>query len=149
MSKYKKILIAVDLSNESKAVIEQGLNFCTEECKPHIVHVMSSLRSVIGDIPYGLPSTVSYADMSGHIQKSKRDGLNALLDEFDLEHSQGHILEGNPADAIKKYAQENLIDLIVLGTHGQHGVQLLLGSTANSVLHAAPCDVLAVRNLNK
>jgi len=37
------------------------------------------------------------------------------------------------------------MDLIVLGTHGQKGVQLLLGTTANSVLHGSNCDVLAVR----
>ena len=37
------------------------------------------------------------------------------------------------------------MDLIVLGTHGQKGVQLLLGATANSVLHGSCCDVLAVR----
>jgi universal stress protein A len=37
------------------------------------------------------------------------------------------------------------MELIVLGTHGQKGVQLLLGATANSVLHGADCDVLAVR----
>jgi universal stress protein A len=35
--------------------------------------------------------------------------------------------------------------LIVIGTHGQKGLQLLLGSTANAVLHGAGCDVLAVR----
>jgi universal stress protein A len=34
---------------------------------------------------------------------------------------------------------------VVLGTHGQKGVQILLGSTANSVLHGANCDVLVVR----
>ena len=36
-------------------------------------------------------------------------------------------------------------DLIVVGSHGRHGLALLLGSTANDVLHGAPCDVLAVR----
>ncbi len=36
-------------------------------------------------------------------------------------------------------------DLIVLGTHGRHGLGLILGSTANGVLHGASCDVLAVR----
>ncbi len=36
-------------------------------------------------------------------------------------------------------------DLIIIGTHGQHGIALLLGSTANAVLHGVSCDVLAVR----
>lgn len=34
--------------------------------------------------------------------------------------------------------------MIVVGSHGRHGLALLLGSTANDVLHGAPCDVLAV-----
>jgi len=33
----------------------------------------------------------------------------------------------------------------VVGSHGRHGLALLLGSTANGVLHGASCDVLAVR----
>jgi universal stress protein A len=37
------------------------------------------------------------------------------------------------------------VDLIVIGSHGREGIQRLLGSTANAVLHGAPCDVLAVR----
>ncbi len=42
-------------------------------------------------------------------------------------------------------AREHGADLIVVGSHGRHGLALLLGSTANAVLHGAPCDVLAVR----
>ena len=43
------------------------------------------------------------------------------------------------------YSSKHEIDLIVLGSHGKHGLNLLLGSTSNSVLHQAPCDVLTVR----
>jgi universal stress protein A len=44
-----------------------------------------------------------------------------------------------------RIAKERGVDLIVVGSHGRHGLQLLLGSTANGVLHLAECDVLAVR----
>ncbi|MBA6354230.1 universal stress protein, partial [Colwellia sp. BRX9-1] len=37
------------------------------------------------------------------------------------------------------------VDLIITGSHGVHGLQLLLGSTCNAILHGAKCDVLAVR----
>ncbi|MGB1202845.1 MAG: universal stress protein [Alloalcanivorax venustensis] len=47
-------------------------------------------------------------------------------------------LDGDPAVV-------EIADLIVLGSHGKHGIRLLLGSTANAVLHRATCDVLAVR----
>ena len=42
-------------------------------------------------------------------------------------------------------AEEHAVDLIVIGSHGRHGLQRILGSTASGVLHTATCDVLAVR----
>ena len=55
------------------------------------------------------------------------------------------VVQGNTRREILRVAEENQVDLIVLGSHGREGIQLLLGSTANAVLHGAPCDVLAVR----
>lgn len=51
---------------------------------------------------------------------------------------------GQPRQEIHRLAAEQACDLIVVGSHGRHGLALLLGSTANDVLHGAPCDVLAV-----
>ena len=51
---------------------------------------------------------------------------------------------GQPRQEIHHLAKEHECDLIVVGSHGRHGLALLLGSTANDVLHGAPCDVLAV-----
>ena len=56
-----------------------------------------------------------------------------------------HLLEGRPATEVHNLCDKLSIDLVVIGTHGQAGLQLLLGSTANSVLHGSKCDVLAVR----
>ena len=56
-----------------------------------------------------------------------------------------HVKLGNPAHKIRDAASELEADLIVVGTHGRHGLGLLLGSTANAVLHGVGCDVLAVR----
>ena len=44
-----------------------------------------------------------------------------------------------------RFAREHAVDLIVVGSHGRHGLALIFGSTANGVLHGACCDVLAVR----
>ncbi|WP_220460082.1 MULTISPECIES: universal stress protein [unclassified Colwellia] len=43
------------------------------------------------------------------------------------------------------FAEHEHVDLIITGSHGVHGLQLLLGSTTNAILHGAICDVLAVR----
>ena len=55
------------------------------------------------------------------------------------------VLLGSPKYEICNYARENHSDLLILGSHGRHGIKLLLGSTANGVLHDMPCDVLAVK----
>jgi universal stress protein A len=56
-----------------------------------------------------------------------------------------HVAQGSTKNEITRLALELQADLIVMGSHGRHGLALLLGSTANAVLHAAPCDVLAIR----
>ena len=55
------------------------------------------------------------------------------------------VVIGSPKTEILALAEDNNADLIVVGSHGRHGLGLLLGSTASSVLHHAKCDVMAVR----
>ncbi len=52
---------------------------------------------------------------------------------------------GVPGQEIVRLAEQEQIDLIIVGSHGRHGLALLLGSTASNVLHHAKCDVLAIR----
>jgi universal stress protein A len=56
---------------------------------------------------------------------------------------------GVPKQEIIHIAEQQQVDLIVLGSHGRHGLALLLGSTANAVLHYAKCDVMAIRLQDK
>ena len=62
---------------------------------------------------------------------------------IDVEHQI--IVLGKPEVEIHGAAKDLGTDLIVIGSHGRHGIALLMGSTANGVLHGASCDVLAVR----
>jgi universal stress protein A len=52
---------------------------------------------------------------------------------------------GHISSEILAFAENEHVDLIITGSHGVHGLQLLLGSTSNAILHGAKCDVLAVR----
>ena len=55
-------------------------------------------------------------------------------------------LEGEPAAEIVRYAHDEGVDLIVMGTHGRSGVErLLMGSVAEKVMREAPCSVLVVK----
>ncbi|WP_339891630.1 universal stress protein, partial [Neptuniibacter pectenicola] len=55
------------------------------------------------------------------------------------------VATGQTESEIHRIAKELEIDLIIVGSHGRHGIALLLGSTANGILHGATCDVLAIR----
>ena len=51
---------------------------------------------------------------------------------------------GSTKNEVLRVAEEQKIDLIVTGSHGKHGLALLLGSTAQAILHGAHCDMLIV-----
>jgi universal stress protein A len=145
MSRYTKVVIAIDLSTESRPIIAKAKMLAGEEAELHLVYVQEPMDSVyLGVVPYG-PVFVGMDQVEGRLRDELKDKLKALGEEYGIAESGLHFLSGTPAREIHKFAEEQGADLIVLGTHGQKGVQLLLGSTANSVLHGASCDVLAVR----
>ncbi len=145
MSGYRKIVVAVDLSNESRIIIRRALDVASENAEVHIVYVQEPMDSVyMGVVPYG-PVFVGMDEVEENLKKELSGKLNTLGEEFGVPEKSRHFLNGVPAREIHRFTEENAIELVVLGTHGQKGVQLLLGSTANSVLHGSTCDVLAVR----
>jgi len=74
-----------------------------------------------------------------------RKRMSALGERLGVAEADRHVVMGSTYKQILRVAQEQGADLIVLGSHGRHGLAVLLGSTANAVLHHAGCDVLAVR----
>ena len=84
------------------------------------------------------------------IQQQQQQQAQQRLDSFAAQYPQltpdnCHLSYGQPRQEIHQLASDQQCDLIVVGSHGRHGLALLLGSTANDLLHGAPCDVLAVR----
>jgi len=145
MSAYSNILVAVDLSNESRIVIRRALAAVDNSAKIHLVYVQEPMDSVyMGVVPYG-PVFVGMDEVEANLRKELQDRLAALGKDFGIAADDLHFLSGSPAKEIHQFVDGHGIDLVVIGTHGQKGVQLLLGSTANSVLHGCSCDVLAVR----
>ena len=77
--------------------------------------------------------------------EAEKAKLMQLGDQYNVELANRWLMWGIPKQEIIHIAEQEQVDLIVVGSHGRHGLALLLGSTANSVLHYAKCDVLAVR----
>jgi universal stress protein A len=83
--------------------------------------------------------------VQNQLQQQATERLAALAQQLDIPEQDQHIVLGHPAQEMHNMAKSENIDLIVVGSHGRHGLALIFGSTSNSVLHGASCDVLAVR----
>lgn len=141
MSTYKHLLIGLDLSPESQQVVDRVKQlFADREVKISICHILEPLAfTYSGDIP------VDLSDVQVQLEEQARQRLATLAEQLNVSEEDQHIVLGQPANEMRRMAKEENIDLIIVGSHGRHGLALIFGSTSNSVLHGAPCDVLAVR----
>jgi universal stress protein A len=78
------------------------------------------------------------------IERSEKR-LAALAAELGLSGAACRVESGNVKSEIVRVAREHKADLIVLGSRERHGLSILVNLTEDTVLHAAPCDVLAMR----
>ena len=141
MSVYKHILIGLDLSPESQQVIDRvKFLFANSDTKISICHILEPLAFTYGgDIP------VDLSDVQTQLQEQATGRLAALAEQLNVRPEDQHIILGHPAQEMHNMAKNDEVDLIVVGSHGRHRLALIFGSTSNSVLHGASCDVLAVR----
>lgn len=142
MNHYKHILLAVDFSDHGKQVANKAVELAQiNQAKLSIVHVVENLP--ITDAAYGpIPFDV---DLTQEWLESSKQRLKSLAEKLGIPEQRQWLEMGSAKLEIVRVAEENGVDLIVVGSHGRHGLALLLGSTANGVLHHAKCDVLAVR----
>ena len=142
MANYKHVLLAVDFSEHGKQVIKAAQNMAEQnQGQLSLVYVIENLP--ITDAAYG-PIHFD-VDFTQELLDNAKIRLTNLGAELHVPESRQWLEMGSPKFEIVRVAEENQVDLIVIGSHGRHGLALLLGSTANGVLHHAKCDVLAVR----
>ena len=141
MSTYKHILVGLDLSPESQQVIDSvKLLFAHTDTKISVCHILEPLAFTYGgDIP------VDLSDVQLQLEQQAKERLASICEPLNVADENQLVILGQPATEMRRLARERDIDLIVVGSHGRHGLALIFGSTSNSVLHGAPCDVLAVR----
>lgn len=143
MASYTHILVALDLSAESQQVVGRVKALFGHQAptvRVSLLHVQEPLSFAYGgDIPLDL------TEIQGKLESEARLRLGEIGGDLGIPANDQHIIMGQPANEIRRFAKDNQVDLIVLGSHGRSGLSLLLGSTANGVLHGAKCDVLAVR----
>jgi len=142
MADYAHILLAIDFTPATDAVTRQAVKLSQIfNARLSLVHVVEfSPMNLSNDMV--LPQEVEYElDLVEH----SRQRLQELAEKLGVDQADCFIGQGSTRQEILHLAKEENVDLIVIGSHGRQGIQRLLGSTANAVLHGAPCDVLAVR----
>ena len=137
---YQHIIVGVDLSADCPQVIHKAAALASScNARLSLAYVLEPIAFAYGgDMP---------VDLSGvqeqQVQKAETE-LAQLAKTTEYPIQQQHVLVGQAAAELHYLAEQESADLIVVGSHGKKGLALLLGSTPNSVLHGASCDVLAV-----
>jgi universal stress protein A len=141
MALYRHILLVVDLTEDSLPIgrkaqaLAQALGAQVE-----LLHVVEFVPVE----PMGetlLPSV----QMEDELIERSEKRLAALAAELGLSDAVCRVESGNVKSEIVRVARERKADLIILGSRERHGLSILVNLTEDTVLHAAPCDVLAMR----
>jgi universal stress protein A len=142
---YSNILVAIDMSEQSREVLDAAQSVAsTSSARLHLVTVIKPLTQVYGGLDMA-PISSGAVSFEEEAVTQARQQLETLASDYGISGDDIHIILGSPAQEIREIAIGCKADLIVIGSHGRHGINLLLGSTANAVLHDAGCNVLAVR----
>lgn len=141
----KKILFAADFSEGSSNSLPYAVDFAKRYgAKLYLVHVIYDIAKTSGSYVPHVSLDELYKDME---KNAKAELEKCFIEEMrgfkDLEQV---VLKGIPYEEMSRFAEENKVDLIVIGTHGRKGLdRMLFGSTAEQVVRHAPCPVLTVR----
>ena len=142
MAIYRHMLVAIDLHPTCDKIILDRAHQLAKENKAtlSVVHAVEHINAY--GVAQAYPAVI---DLEGEMRKEAKKQLDQLAKKFGIAEAQQYVEVGSPKVVILDKAKQLNADLIIVGSHGRHGVRLLLGSTANAVIHGAHCDVLAVR----
>ncbi len=144
----QKILLCTDFSDNSKPARQHALDYAKAfDAELVILHVINSSRIGYPSLEEGIPVDIRSA--LSDIQQSVEKALSLIATDccMDLAQVQTSVRIGTPAREIVRFAEEESIQLIVMGTHGWTGFKhLIMGSTVENVVRTARCPVLTVKS---
>lgn len=144
MKKYQRILCPIDFSKNCQLAAQRASELARHYDAGltllHVVEYFPGQRSNDWIEPEG-------SDPQAFQEEKARGLLAEFVDQLGSEewHQEVRFTPLSATHEITRFAEENNIDLIVVASHGRHGITVLLGSTANGLVQRAPCDILVVR----
>jgi universal stress protein A len=140
-SEYRRILVVVDLTEDSLPIGRRA------QVVASAVGAEIDLLHVVEYVPVEpMGETLMPAvQIEDELLERAKQRLTALGAQIGVPAPACRVEAGNVKAEIVRIARELHTDLIVMGSRERHGLSILVNFTEDTVLHAAPCDVLAVR----
>lgn len=141
---YKRVLFATDFDEVGIQAAHKAKKIADENgADLFLVHVVEPIPA------YAYPGFAGFSEVEISIREQAEKELADLAGKLKIDTKNCLVEFGATKHEVLRVAKEKNIDLIVTGSHGKHGLALLLGSTATAILHGAECDVLVVRHSPK
>jgi universal stress protein A len=141
MAGYQKVLVLLDLSEGSERVFTAGRDIAAHSNAALVaLHVVEYMPVE----PMG-ESMMPAIQIETNLSDRSRSQLSDIVKRYGTANTSARVEIGNTKAEILRVAEEERADLIVLGSRERHGLAILVNFTEDTVLHAAHCDVLAVR----
>jgi|SRR5882757_9468146 len=141
MTDYRRILLVVDLSEDSLLIGRRARVLATATgAQIDLLHVVEYVPVE----PMG-ETLMPAVQIEDELMDRAKQRLTALGEQLGVPAASCCVEAGNVKSEIVRIARKLHADLIVLGSRERHGLSILVNFTEDTVLHAAPCDVLAVR----
>ena len=144
MSTYTNIVVAIDFSKSADQVLSKAC-IITERDKARLslLHVVEYLPPIdFTNEPLLVNNWLVDEEV---LMEQAKTFLQDLSKKHHLKNVALEVRVGTPKHEISTFVKDQQCDLVIMGSHGRHGISLLLGSTANAVLHAMPCDILTIK----
>ncbi len=144
MMEIRKLVFPVDLSAVSAKIAPAVIAFAEAfDAEIHLVHAAVTMEEIAGI--YGPDVLI------GNFEKEVVQSAERELERFEGKYFAAYpkrkraVVQGDPVEAIIAYLEAELIDLVVMGTHGRKGLdKILFGSTADRMVRTSSVPVLTI-----
>ena len=141
MSDYRQLLVAIDLSDQSRAIAAKSVELARQwNAQLRLLHVIEFVP-----VEPMSDALVPVVQIDDRVIARAREQMQALSTALGIPNENCRVATGNVKAEILRQAREINADLIVLGCRERHGLSILVNLTEDTVLHGAPCDVMAMR----
>ena len=141
MADYRQLLVAIDLTDQSRAIAARSVELARQwGAQVRLLHVIEFVP-----VEPMSDALVPVVQIDEQVIARAREQIKALAGTLGLPAESCRVATGNVKGEVLRQARELGADLIVLGCRERHGLSILVNLTEDTVLHGAPCDVLAMR----